>query len=287
MSDASMSPALVLPAPAPASPHPPLEDDDDTATRNESPPVTTPADHPELRAAPKPSTDDLDAAIADTAMASPPRSPLPLAYPDDTATPPASVAAPVTVPAPVPTPIKRELPADADEPVAKRARSSEGTPAGMLVDVVSSPVAVSAAVADPAQPASVSAPAPPPVPFPTQDPPPPPYTGPTQMTSNQHKFCCSTVRTLKRLKDAAPFLRPVDPIALNIPHYPLIIKRPMDFATIETRLQNSSPNKAPSDPLAARYRTYDDFVADVRQIFQNCYLFNGMEHFISNQAHAT
>ncbi|KAG8787092.1 hypothetical protein FRC12_015917 [Ceratobasidium sp. 428] len=83
------------------------------------------------------------------------------------------------------------------------------------------------------------------------------------MTSNQHKFCCSTVRTLKRLKDAALFLRPVDPMALNIPHYPLIIKRLMDFATIETRLQNSNPSKAPSDPLAARYHTYNDFVANM------------------------
>ncbi|KAG9101496.1 hypothetical protein FS749_006399 [Ceratobasidium sp. UAMH 11750] len=123
-----------------------------------------------------------------------------------------------------------------------------------------------------------------PAPFPTQDPPPPPYTGPTRITPNQHKFCFSTVRTLKRLKDAAPFLRPVAPAALNIPHYPLIIKRPMDFSTVETRLQNSNPNKPPVDPLAPRYRTTDDFVADVRQIFQNCYLFNGTEHFISHQA---
>lgn len=117
-----------------------------------------------------------------------------------------------------------------------------------------------------------------------QDPPPPPYTGPTAMSLNQHKFCFSTVRTLKRLKDAAPFLRPVDPIALNIPHYPIVIKRPMDFSTIEIKLQNSSPNKPPTDLLAPRYRTTDDFVADVRQIFQNCYLFNGPEHFISHQA---
>ncbi|KAG9128301.1 hypothetical protein FRC07_001236 [Ceratobasidium sp. 392] len=264
MSDASMSPALVPPAPPPASPHPALDDDDDSATRNESPPVTTPADHPELRAAAKaPDTVDLDAA-----MASPPRSPLPLAYPDDTATPPADP----------PTAVKRERTPDADEPVAKRPRSSE--PA----DGVSLAAAVSAPAADTTQPAPVSAPAPPPAPFPAQDPPPPPYTGPTQMSLNQHKFCVSTVRTLKRLKDASAFLRPVDPVALNIPHYPLIIKRPMDFGTVETRLGNSNPNKPPTELLAPRYRTTDDFVADVRQIFQNCYLFNGMEHFISHQA---
>jgi bromodomain-containing factor 1 len=75
----------------------------------------------------------------------------------------------------------------------------------------------------------------------------------------------------------------VDPIALNVPHYPIVIKRPMDFSTIETKLQNSNPNKTP-EPLAPRYRITDDFVGDVRQIFQNCYLFNGPEHFISSQA---
>ncbi|KAG9101447.1 hypothetical protein FRC06_003007, partial [Ceratobasidium sp. 370] len=265
-----MSDASVVPPPAPASPHPALEDDDDAATRNESPPVTTPPDHPELRAAAK------EEPLLDASMASPRRSPQPLTYPDDTATPPGDIAPPAPAPS-----VKRELPAGVDEPVAKRARS-EGSGSGLVhpVDVVSLAVIVSAPAADPVQPAPLSAPAP----FPTQDPPPPPYTGPTQMTSTQHKFCFSTVRTLKRLKDAGPFLRPVDPVALNIPHYPLIIKRPMDFNTVETRLQNSNPSKPPVDPLAPRYRTTDDFVSDIRQIFQNCYLFNGTEHFISHQA---
>ncbi|KAG9079769.1 hypothetical protein FRC06_007486, partial [Ceratobasidium sp. 370] len=94
----------------------------------------------------------------------------------------------------------------------------------------------------------------------------------------------SGYRSVRRPKDAGPFLRLVDPVALNIPHYPLIIKRLMDFNTVETRLQNSNPSKPPVDPLAPRYRTTDDFVSDIRQIFQNCYLFNGTEHFISHQA---
>ncbi|KAG8725905.1 hypothetical protein FRC10_007772, partial [Ceratobasidium sp. 414] len=58
----------------------------------------------------------------------------------------------------------------------------------------------------------------------------------------------------------------------------------MDFSTVETRLQNSNPNKPPVDPLALWHRTTDDFATDIRQIFQNCYLFNGMEHFIGHQA---
>ncbi|QRV90934.1 bromodomain associated protein [Ceratobasidium sp. AG-Ba] len=222
-------PCRRLSLPPPPPPPPALDYDDDAATRNESPPVTTPADHPELGAAPKADPDP------DTAMASP--EPLPLAYPD-------------TVPADMPTAVKRELPADDDEHVAKRARS-EGSPSAMAL------------VSDAPAPASAPAAAPAQIPFPTQDPPPPPYTGPTQMTPNQHKFCLSSVRILKRCKDATPFLRPVDAVALNIPHYPLIIKRPMDFSTVETRLQNSNPNKPPIDPMAPRYRTADDFVADV------------------------
>ena len=61
------------------------------------------------------------------------------------------------------------------------------------------------------------------------------------------------------------FLYPVDPVALNIPHYPNIIKHPMDFTTIRTKLS---------------YNAYDsevDFNADMNLIFDNCILFNGRE----------
>ncbi|KAJ8595168.1 hypothetical protein M405DRAFT_807777 [Rhizopogon salebrosus TDB-379] len=50
--------------------------------------------------------------------------------------------------------------------------------------------------------------------------------------SLQHRFCLSTIRSLKKLKDAGAFLRPVDPVSLNIPHCPKIIKNPMDLGTI-------------------------------------------------------
>lgn len=221
MSDASMSPALINAEPEHVLGYP-GDDDDDTATRNESPPVTTPADH-DMRPPTKPD----------------PADPLP----------PSDVVAAEHV---IDAPAKREAPADADEPAAKRPRSDA-----------------------PVDPLSL---------YPTyQEPPPPPYLGPTLMTANQHKFCVSTVRSLKRIKDAAPFLRPVDYVALNIPHYPIVIKRPMDFSTVETRLQNSNPAKL-TNSSGPRYRTTDDFVADVRQIFQNCYFFNGPEHFISIQA---
>ncbi|KAG1775474.1 Bromodomain-containing protein, partial [Suillus placidus] len=57
----------------------------------------------------------------------------------------------------------------------------------------------------------------------------------------QHRFCLSTVHSLKKLEDASAFVHPVDPVALNIPHYPTIIKTPMDLSTIECKLMASNP----------------------------------------------
>lgn len=86
------------------------------------------------------------------------------------------------------------------------------------------------------------------------------------------------VRTLRRMKDASPFLLPVDSIALNIPHYPSIIKNPMDFSTIERKLQSSNPAKPDPNQANPRYNNADEFITDVRLIFSNCLAFNGVDH---------
>ena len=83
------------------------------------------------------------------------------------------------------------------------------------------------------------------------------------------------------MKDAGPFLRPVDPIALNIPHYPQIIKNPMDFSTIERKLTFSNPAKPDPNLQNPRYHSADEFISDVRLIFQNCLTFNGPDHAVS------
>ena len=80
------------------------------------------------------------------------------------------------------------------------------------------------------------------------------------------------------MKDASPFLNPVDPVALGIPHYPQVIKRPMDFSTIERKLSASNPSKPDSNPANPRYYQADQFIQDVRLIFTNCVTFNGPEH---------
>ncbi|CAL1696537.1 unnamed protein product [Somion occarium] len=105
--------------------------------------------------------------------------------------------------------------------------------------------------------------------------------GPPTLSVAQWRFCTSTVRTLKKLKDAAPFLHPVDHVALNIPHYPTIIKHPMDFSTVDRKLASSNPTKPDPNPANPRYSNADEFVTDVRQIFFNCVTFNGPDHAIT------
>ncbi|KAI0757215.1 Bromodomain-containing protein [Daedaleopsis nitida] len=110
----------------------------------------------------------------------------------------------------------------------------------------------------------------------------PEYTGPSTLSVGQWRFCASTVRTLKRMKDATPFINPVDPLALGIPHYPNIIKRPMDFSTIERKLNASNPTKPDSNSTNPRYLNADQFVQDVRLIFTNCVTFNGPDHPVTH-----
>jgi len=64
----------------------------------------------------------------------------------------------------------------------------------------------------------------------------------------------------------------VDPVAFNIPHYPRLIKHPMDFGTMLTKLQQG------------QYKTVKEFESDMRLIFTNCYTFNGFDHVLSQNA---
>jgi bromodomain-containing factor 1 len=106
---------------------------------------------------------------------------------------------------------------------------------------------------------------------------------PSTLSVSQHKFALSTIRTLKKMKDATPFRSPVDAEALKIPHYLQIIKHPMDFSTIERKLLASNPTKPDPNPANPRYSSADEFVADVRLIFSNCVTFNGPEHVVTQQ----
>ena len=84
----------------------------------------------------------------------------------------------------------------------------------------------------------------------------------------QMKWCGSTLKTLKRHGDSGPFSMPVDPIALNIPDYFDKIKKPMDFSTIERKLNDM------------RYETPEDFIGDVKLVFENCFVYNPPGHLV-------
>ncbi|KAL0077242.1 Bromodomain-containing protein [Phycomyces blakesleeanus] len=91
----------------------------------------------------------------------------------------------------------------------------------------------------------------------------------TNMTKDQIKYCGAIIRHLKKHRDAAPFLHPVDYISLNVPDYPKIVKHPMDLNTVDRKLSGQE------------YTDVEDMIADIRLVFSNCYKFNGPEAMIS------
>ncbi|KAJ7817514.1 Bromodomain-containing protein [Mycena olivaceomarginata] len=109
-------------------------------------------------------------------------------------------------------------------------------------------------------------------------------SGRPTLDMGQWRFCISVIRSLKKQKDAPPFLHPVDPFALGIPHYHSIVRNPMDFSTIEQKLASSNPSKPDPNAETPCYLSSDEFIADVRLVVKNCLLFNGADHPISAMA---
>ncbi|MCJ1271996.1 hypothetical protein MMC22_011902 [Lobaria immixta] len=92
------------------------------------------------------------------------------------------------------------------------------------------------------------------------------------MTKPQHKFLLKVIQNIKRTNDAAPFNKPVDIVALNIPNYPTIITKPMDLRTMEEKLKNNS------------YPSVNAYESDFNQIVENCITFNGLDHVVTKNA---
>lgn len=70
------------------------------------------------------------------------------------------------------------------------------------------------------------------------------------------------MKVLKRNKRSVAFQNPVDPVQFNILDYFDIIKHPMDLGTIDTKLDQNA------------YPSIEPFLADIKLIFDNCYLYN-------------
>lgn len=79
------------------------------------------------------------------------------------------------------------------------------------------------------------------------------------------------VSNLKKSNASAAFRLPVDPVALKIPTYLDFVKKPMDLGTIDNRLKRGE------------YTSVQAFREDFGQILQNCIIFNGPDHTVTQQ----
>uniref|UniRef100_A0A4W5JJC6 Bromo domain-containing protein n=1 Tax=Hucho hucho TaxID=62062 RepID=A0A4W5JJC6_9TELE len=88
-------------------------------------------------------------------------------------------------------------------------------------------------------------------------------------------FCGGLIRDMlskKHIAYAWPFYKPVDAHALGLHDYHHIIKHPMDLGTVKDKLDSR------------QYRDAQDFAADVRLMFSNCYKYNPPDHDVVNMA---
>lgn len=92
------------------------------------------------------------------------------------------------------------------------------------------------------------------------------------LAKHQIKFALASLRAVKRLRDASPFLVPVDIVRFNIPTYFDYVKKPMDLSTMERKVSIGA------------YRSVEDFYADMDLIVSNCVAFNGPQTEISQMA---
>jgi bromodomain-containing factor 1 len=79
------------------------------------------------------------------------------------------------------------------------------------------------------------------------------------------RFCQEVLDEMHKQKHynfVMPFYYPVDPVALNIPTYHSVVKKPMDLSTVQNKLKTG------------QYENAKDFETDVRLIFKNCFRFN-------------
>ncbi|XP_039266509.2 uncharacterized protein LOC120341956 isoform X1 [Styela clava] len=94
---------------------------------------------------------------------------------------------------------------------------------------------------------------------------------PKKRADKETILCRNVLRELQSHEAATWFLFPVD--CKLVPGYRKIIKKPIDFHTIEGRLKRG------------RYKSREDFVAEVRLVFDNCQRFNEDDSNIGRAGH--
>ncbi|RAL09734.1 putative transcription regulator BDF1 [Aspergillus homomorphus CBS 101889] len=200
----------------------------------------------------KPSTDTSDAKVESTTQSSHNAGPVRTELPHHPSNSPSKSVDHEMRDAPdvpvSPTKVTRERESDhGDEPAAKRTKIGGGGPSATDFKVPSLPTP-----ATESRSANSS-------------------NGYSGMTKVQHKFLLKSIQSLKRMHDSRFYREPVDPIKLNIPHYPQIIKQPMDLGTIERKLKFNE------------YRTAQAVIDDFRLMCQNSLTFNGPDHPVAQE----
>jgi hypothetical protein len=84
------------------------------------------------------------------------------------------------------------------------------------------------------------------------------------------KQCQKILDVFSADKNAQPFLAPVPWKEYGLYDYPQIVKHPMDFGTIQKKINGKN------------YSGPSDFAADMRQVFANCMLYNqeGSDYYV-------
>lgn len=80
------------------------------------------------------------------------------------------------------------------------------------------------------------------------------------------------IKFLEKKPEAYEFLKPVDFKALGLYDYPLIVKKPMDIATVKKNIKNGT------------YTGLTEAARDLNLVWENCKAYNPKEHFIYKQA---
>lgn len=113
-----------------------------------------------------------------------------------------------------------------------------------------------------------------------------PYDNPYEERENENKkrkietsvfrqtrpMCLQLLSELRNHKYSLPFDKPVNPILDGVPDYFLVIKKPMDFQTVQNQMK------------ALVYSSAEEFAMDIRLIFSNCWTYNHPASEIVRQA---
>ena len=106
-------------------------------------------------------------------------------------------------------------------------------------------------------------------------------------SSPAYEACETVLNYLKSNVKIVPFLEPVDPVALGIPDYLEVIKKPMDLSSMSKKLSRGDYGRVPpggeySSPVGKML--HGPFYDDVMLVFGNAMLFNPKGDFIHDDA---